>query len=66
MNKITGGPHEENSEISRALDKAMEVHEDDFDEMWEQSLFKIVWLKNWQRNRLPKRLAFLRKSRMKF
>ncbi|MBE58391.1 MAG: hypothetical protein CMD66_03085 [Gammaproteobacteria bacterium] len=53
VNKITGGPHEENLEISRALDKAMEVHEDDFDEMWEQSLFKIVWLKNWQRNRLP-------------
>jgi len=53
VNKITGGPHEENQEIQKALFKAMQVHEDDFDEMWEQSLFKIVWLKNWQRSRLP-------------
>lgn len=53
VNKVTGGPHEENMEIQKALNKAMQVHEEDFDEEWEQSLFKIVWLKNWQRNRLP-------------
>ena len=53
VNKVTGGPHEENIEIQKALNKAMHVHEEDFDEEWEQSLFKIVWLKNWQRNRLP-------------
>ena len=28
----------------------MQVHEGDFDEEWEQCLFKIVWLKGWQRN----------------
>jgi hypothetical protein len=53
VNKITGGPHEENLEIGKALDRAMQVHEGDFDEEWEQCLFKIVWLKEWQRNRLP-------------
>ena len=53
VNKITGGPHEENLEIQKALNRAMQVHEGDFDEEWEQCLFKIVWLKEWQRNRLP-------------
>ena len=53
VNKVTGGPHEENLEIQKALSRAMQVHEEDFDEEWEQSLFKIVWLKEWQRNRLP-------------
>lgn len=53
VNKVTGGPHEENKEIGVALEKAIAVHEDDFDEDWEQALFKIVWIKNWQRKRLP-------------
>jgi len=53
VNKVTGGPHEENLEIQKALSRAMQVHEEEFDEEWEQSLFKIVWLKEWQRNRLP-------------
>jgi len=51
-NKITGGTHEENKELAKALNVALEVHEEDFDEEWEQALFKIVWLNKWQRNRL--------------
>lgn len=53
VSRVTGGPNEENLEIQEALNRAMQVHEEDFDEEWEQSLFKIVWLKEWQRNRLP-------------
>ena len=52
VNKITGGLHEENKDVGTALDAAMQVHEDDFDEEWEQALFKIVWLNNWQKNKL--------------
>ncbi len=53
VNRVTGGPDEKNLEIQNALNRAMQVHEDDFNEEWEQSLFQIVWLKEWQRNRLP-------------
>lgn len=52
VNKITGGLHEENRDVGTALDAAMQVHEEDFDEEWEQALFKIVWLNNWQKNKL--------------
>ena len=51
-NKVTGGPHNEDLELRTALEKAVEVHEEDFDEDWERALFKIVWLKKWQRSRL--------------
>ena len=51
-NRVTGGPHNENADLRIALNKAMEIHEDDFDEDWEKNLFKIVWLKKWQRSRL--------------
>lgn len=53
VNRVTGGPHQENRELAEALSKAISVHEQDFDEDWEISLFKIVWVKNWQRKRLP-------------
>ena len=53
VNKLTGGSHEENTECQKALNRAMDAHPEDFDEEWEQSLFKIVWLNNWQRSRLP-------------
>lgn len=51
-NRLTGGPHQENLDLRKALDRAMQIHEDDFDEDWEKALFKIVWLKSWQRGRL--------------
>ncbi|MEK9848467.1 MAG: P-loop NTPase fold protein [Rhodospirillaceae bacterium] len=51
-NKITGGRHEENKELTKALSAAMEIHEEEFDEDWEQVLFKIVWVKEWQRNKV--------------
>jgi len=51
-NRLTGGPHQEDVGLRTSLDRAMQIHEDDFDEDWEKVLFKIVWLKNWQKNRL--------------
>lgn len=53
VNKITGGIQEDNKELDLALNRACRVHVDEFDEEWEQSLFKIVWAKNWQKRRLP-------------
>ena len=52
VNKVTGGPHEENKELNDALNKVMQVHEEQFDEDWEKALFKIVWVRKWQRSRL--------------
>ena len=52
VNVITGGPHDDNKELSASLDRAMTVNEEEFDDEWEQALFKIVWLKNWQKNKI--------------
>jgi len=51
-NKITGGPHQENVELRKALERAVTVNEDEFDDEWEKALFKIVWLKGWQKSKL--------------
>lgn len=59
VNKVTGGPHNENRDVQEALERAKQAHQEDFDEDWEESLFKIVWLKKWQRNRLPEISRFL-------
>lgn len=50
--RVTGGLYQENPEMERALNRALAVNHDDFDEDWEAALFKIVWCKQWQRNRL--------------
>ncbi len=52
VNKITGGPHTENRDLAEMLNRAMEVNSEDFDSEWEQALFKIVWVKEWQRDKL--------------
>ena len=52
VNVVTGGPHDDNRELADSLDKAVAVNEEEFDDEWEQSLFKIVWLKSWQKNRV--------------
>lgn len=59
VNKVTGGPHKENRDVQDALERAKQAHQEDFDEDWEESLFKIVWLKKWQRSRLPEISRFL-------
>ena len=41
-----------NFELEKALQKAMEVYEEDFDEEWEQTLFKISWANNWHKNKV--------------
>jgi hypothetical protein len=52
VNKITGGPHTENRNLADMLNRAMEINSEDFDAEWEQALFKIVWVKEWQRDKL--------------
>ena len=52
VNKVTGGGHREDKDLSEKLARAVEVHEEDFDSEWEKSLFKIVWFKKWQRNKV--------------
>lgn len=52
VNKVTGGPHEDNKELNEALKRVEQVHKEQFDDDWEKALFKIVWLKKWQRSRL--------------
>lgn len=39
-------------DMEQALAIVRQTHEIDFDETWEQALFKIVWSRNWQRNRV--------------
>ena len=41
-------PHD----LEHALASVRRTHEIDFDETWEQALFKIMWAKNWQRNKV--------------
>jgi hypothetical protein len=50
--KAVGGPVGEDEELNTALNKALSINEEDFDEEWEQALFKIVWVNKWQRNKL--------------
>jgi hypothetical protein len=38
--------------MNERLQRAIEVHGEDFDSDWEQALFKIVWVKKWQRNKV--------------
>ena len=52
VGRVTGGKIDEDKETAKALSVAMIMYEDDFDEEWEQALFKIVWLKKWQRDSL--------------
>jgi len=52
VNKITNGTHVEDKEMNQRLQRAIEVHGEDFDAEWEQALFKIIWVKKWQRNKI--------------
>jgi len=52
VNKITKGAHENDKEIEKELSLAIQHNSPDFDEEWEQSLFKIVRFKKWQTKRL--------------
>ena len=52
VNKITKGAHDGDKEIEKELSLAIQHNSPDFDEEWEQSLFKIVRFKKWQTKRL--------------
>ena len=41
-----------NPEMDRALEQAMLSYEEDFDEDWEQALFKIVWIGKYNRSKI--------------
>ncbi len=50
--KLIPLPGAGDKEMHNALESALEKNEEDFDEDWEQSLFKIVWANKWQRDKL--------------
>lgn len=52
VEKVTGSSEDE-LRASQALNAAMQVNTEDFDEEWEQALFLVLWRKAWDRNRLP-------------
>jgi energy-coupling factor transporter ATP-binding protein EcfA2 len=39
-------------EAQLALQRATEISEEDFDEAWEQAVFKILWINGWYKNRI--------------
>ena len=51
VSEITGGEHIDDKELNKAFNRAVEFNEADFDDPWEQSLFKLVWKKTKNKNR---------------
>jgi len=43
---------EQEKELINTLSYYSSIHEDDFDEDWEQILFKMVWVNGWQKKRI--------------
>lgn len=50
--RSVGIKHFDAQELNQALEHAKQRHEDDFDEVWEETLFKMVWANKWQRSRV--------------
>lgn len=49
---VIGKNPADRSTLSEEIDRLVRTDETLFDEDWEKALFKIVWVKNWQRGRL--------------
>jgi hypothetical protein len=52
VHRVTDTTISQSQETQTALQRAMELDEEDFDETWEQSLFKILWSNGWHKNRI--------------
>ena len=50
--KITGSKKYKPVELAAAFDGIRRVYESDFDDDWEEALFKIIWVMEWQRARV--------------
>ena len=50
--RLTDTKISQSEEIENALEKVIKLNEEDFDEIWEQSLFKILWSNGWHKNRI--------------
>ena len=50
--KITGSKKYKPVELAAAFDGIRKVYESDFDDDWEEALFKIIWVMEWQRARV--------------
>ncbi|MFC2969486.1 KAP family P-loop NTPase fold protein [Acidimangrovimonas pyrenivorans] len=50
---------EDDAKIATALNRAMQFHLAESEEPWAQALFRIVWLKKWDRNRLPEAFSLM-------
>lgn len=49
---VIGKSPADRSTLNEEIDRLVRTDETLFDEDWEKALFKIVWVKNWQRSRL--------------
>jgi hypothetical protein len=52
VSAMTHGENEGDSALTEALERAKTINEEDFDEGWEEAVFKIVWINKWQRPKL--------------
>ena len=52
VNRIADPEQLNSKELQTALQNSMDIYEEDFDEVWEQSLFKILWSNGWHKNRI--------------
>jgi hypothetical protein len=52
VNRIADPGQLNSQELQTALQNSMDIYEEDFDEAWEQSLFKILWSNGWHKNRI--------------
>ncbi|MCT7518984.1 KAP family P-loop NTPase fold protein [Aliarcobacter cryaerophilus] len=52
IDRVTENSESENEELKHALEKVTKQYEEEFDEIWKKSIFKILWSNNWYRNRI--------------
>lgn len=52
VNRTTVTTQAISDEAQLALQRATEISEEDFDEAWEQAVFKILWINGWYKNRI--------------
>lgn len=50
--RLTDAKISQSEDIENALEKVIKLNEEDFDETWEQSLFRILWSNGWHKNRI--------------
>lgn len=52
LNRVIDSKNVQDQSIEKALEKVSESNPENFDEIWEQTLFRIMWANNWHKNRI--------------